>query len=180
MRVLVTGASGSGTTTLGGALAHRLDWPHFDADRYYWLPTTPAFTFKRDRSERLRLLHDDLDRASSAIVSGCVSEWGHELENGFSLIVFLTVPAAIRVERLQKRELALLGHANPEFLEWAAQYDEGRLSGRSLARHEQWLSERSCPILRIAGEVELADSCGQALRAVANLPAKSNTAATAR
>jgi hypothetical protein len=38
-RIHILGASGTGTTTLGKALADRLNCPHFDADRFYWLPT---------------------------------------------------------------------------------------------------------------------------------------------
>jgi adenylate kinase family enzyme len=38
MRILITGASGCGTTTLGRALADKLRLPFFDVDDYYWLP----------------------------------------------------------------------------------------------------------------------------------------------
>lgn len=43
MHIHITGASGSGTTTLGRALAQALGWRYLDADRYYWLPTSPPF-----------------------------------------------------------------------------------------------------------------------------------------
>jgi adenylate kinase family enzyme len=43
MRVLITGASGSGTTTLGRALAARLGFAFLDADDYYWLPSDLPF-----------------------------------------------------------------------------------------------------------------------------------------
>lgn len=39
-----------------------------------------------------------------------------------------------------------------EFIEWAAQYDDGILSGRSLKRHEKWMKSLHCPILRIEGQ----------------------------
>jgi adenylate kinase family enzyme len=52
------GASGSGTTTLGAALARRLGCPHHDADDYFWLPTPtdPPFTEARPPSARLERL----------------------------------------------------------------------------------------------------------------------------
>ena len=40
-RIHILGASGSGTTTLGRALAARLQCPHFDTDDCFWLPTDP-------------------------------------------------------------------------------------------------------------------------------------------
>jgi adenylate kinase family enzyme len=168
MRILVTGASGSGTSTLGRALAHELDWAYFDIDDYFWLPTKPPFTQKRDRVLRLSLLLEGLQKASTAVLGGSIVDWGVELENSFALIVFLTVPKAIRIERLRAREIAQLGHADPAFLEWAAQYDEGGMEIRSLAVHERWLSARSCPILRIDGDTSVNERVAQALKALPN------------
>jgi hypothetical protein len=62
--------------------------------------------------------------------------------------------------------MRLLGHADPAFLEWAAQYDEGRLAGRSRAKHERWLAARRRPLIRIDGEVTLADSTARAIDAI--------------
>jgi adenylate kinase family enzyme len=166
MRILITGASGSGTSTLGRALAGKLRCAYFDVDDYFWLPTKPPFTQKRDRTLRLSLLLEELDGARSAVAAGSIVDWGAELENSFTLIVFLTVPASIRVERLRKREIARFGHADPLFLEWAAQYDEGRLDGRSLAKHERWLSARSCPVLRIDGDISVHESVMRVLKAL--------------
>jgi adenylate kinase family enzyme len=166
MRILITGASGSGTSTLGRALAGKLRCAYFDVDDCFWLPTKPPFTQKRDRTLRLSLLLEELDGARSAVAAGSIVDWGAELEDSFTLIMFLTVPASIRVERLRKREIARFGHADPLFLEWAAQYDEGRLDGRSLAKHERWLSARSCPVLRIDGDISVHESVMRVLKAL--------------
>lgn len=152
MRILVTGAAGSGTTTLGRAIADQSEVNFFDADDYYWIPTDPPFKAKRDRESRLMLLLAELRKVNSAVVAGSVMNWGVELENEFSLVVFLSLHSEIRLARLRARELAARGHCNSEFIEWAAQYDEDRRSGRSRARHEQWLGERTCPVLRIDGD----------------------------
>ena len=93
-----------------------------------------------------------------------------KIEDSFSLIVFLIVPTEIRVDRLRKRENENFGAANREFLQWAAQYDEGRLPGRSLAMHERWLSHRRCSVLRIEGDVCLADSVDWIATKVKSLP----------
>lgn len=169
MRILITGASGSGTTTLGRALTHALEWAFFDADDYYWIPSHPPFQHKRDSALRLSLLLADLDQVSSAVLSGSILNWGPEIEDSFSLIIFLTLPASSRVARLRERELAQFGQADPEFLEWAAQYDEGRMAGRSLARHEQWLSERSCEILRIEGDLSVEERVARSLAAMPHI-----------
>jgi uridine kinase len=155
MLILITGASGSGTSTLGVALAKELGIAHLDADDYYWLPTTPPFTTKRDRAERLASVLRDVRAKRSVVLAGSVMEWGLELENAFDLIVFLCLDAAIRVERLRAREIAYLGKADEEFLEWAAQYDAGIQGGRSLAKHQAWLAARTCPVLELRGDLSV-------------------------
>jgi adenylate kinase family enzyme len=167
MRTLITGASGSGTSTLARSVTGRLGIAAFDADDYFWLPTSPPFVSKREPQERLAMILRDLHAAADCVLSGSIVDWGAELEDSISLIVFLTVPAAIRVERLRIREIEQLGHADPAFLEWAAQYDEGRLEGRSRAKHERWLAARRCPLLRIDGEVTVEDSTARVLDAIA-------------
>jgi len=148
-RILITGASGSGTTTLGRALATRLGCTFHDGDDYYWLPTDPPFRCKQDPVIRASRLLQALRNASITVLAGSIVNWGVELEDSLSLIVFLTVPAQIRVARLREREMQRFGRVDPAFLAWAAQYDEGTLEGRSLSKHEAWLAKRSCPVLRI-------------------------------
>ena len=141
MLILITGASGSGTSTLGAALAKELGIAHLEADDYYWLPTAPPFTTKRDRTERLASVLRDVRAKRSAVLAGSIMDWGLELENAFDLIVFLYVDAAIRVERLRAREIEFLGKADPEFLEWAAQYDAGILGEEALRNIEHGLRQ---------------------------------------
>jgi adenylate kinase family enzyme len=170
MHTLMSGASGSGTTTLARSVAARLQIRALDTDTYYWLPTSPPFVSKREPPERLAMILRDLGAAAEVVLSGSIVDWGAELEDCFKLIVFLTVPAAIRVDRLRIREAAQFGGpADPAFLEWAAQYDEGRLEGRSRAKHERWLAARRCPVLRIDGEVAIEDSTVRVIDAMAGV-----------
>ena len=176
MLILVTGASGSGTSTLGAALATELGVSHVDTDEYYWLLTKPPFISKRDPAERLETLVEDLHQKQNVVVSGSVLNWGHELEDAFDIIVFLYLDATVRVERLKRREIELFGRANPEFLEWAALYDEGPPEGRSLAKHRTWLEARSCPVLELHGNL----SVGERVAAVLSLIQKKGRLSTAK
>src|ERR1700733_6946438 len=161
------GASGSGTTTLARALGNDLSFRVFDTDDYYWLPSTPPFQRKQDPEVRLAKLLQDLKVTSRAIVSGSIWNGGVEREDSLSLIVFLTVPANIRIARLETREMKLYRRVDPQFLAWAAQYDEGKVSGRSREKHEQWLSQRACPVLRIDGDTSTVDRVGRVRAAIA-------------
>ena len=55
-RIHILGAFGSGTTTLGQALAERRQCPHFETDDYVWILTDPPYTHQRERTERQQLL----------------------------------------------------------------------------------------------------------------------------
>lgn len=154
MRILITGASGSGTTTLASHCATQWGWQHVDADDYYWLPTTPPYQQVRNADERLNMILRTLSGAPDSVVSGSVMNWGLSLEDSFDLIVFVYLDARIRVERLRKREQRELGYVDEAFLQWASEYDIGpKTGGRSLERHLRWLDERSCKVIRIEGDL---------------------------
>lgn len=155
MRLLITGAAGSGTTTLGKAIVAKNGWNFFDADEYYWLPTNPPYQEKRDQHKRLEMILNDLHNCTHAVVSGSIMDWGLELEDAFNVIVFLYLDTNIRVERVKRRELDLFGSVDPKFIQWVSEYDTGPSEGRSLAKHNDWLSHRDCEVITIKGDVTL-------------------------
>jgi len=154
-RINIVGAAGSGTSTLGRALARRLDYAFLNADDFYWKPSTPPFQQKYEPEERLATIVNAMDVQPATVIAGSVAGWGERLEDAFDLVVFLSLPTALRMQRIEAREIARFGRADPAFLEWAGQYDEGRLSGRSRARHEAWLSSRKCCVVRFEGDQEV-------------------------
>ena len=79
-RIHITGASGSGTTTLGRALADRLGVPQHDSDDYYWLPTNPPYREKRPAAERITLMESMFLGRSDWILSGSVGGWAEAME----------------------------------------------------------------------------------------------------
>lgn len=173
MRIHITGASGSGATTLGAALAQELSLRHADADNYYWLPTSPPFKEKRSTTDRLALVCRDLHSEPGVVLSGSVSGWGSQVEDAFDLVVFLYLPAAVRIERLRRREIERYGAADPAFLKWASQYDEGPSEGRSLAKHNVWLAQRTCPVLRLEQDHTVVERVARVRQALPIPPARS-------
>ncbi len=169
MRVLITGASGSGTTTLGRALAAELKTPFFDADDYFWLPTQPPYQQKRDPSARLSLFVKDLATVPNSVTAGSVINWGGELEGSFSFVVFLVLQSELRLARLRKRESARFGRPDPEFLAWAAQYDKRSTDVYSRIGDERWIAERSCPVLRIEGDIAIPERVTRVTEALSKL-----------
>jgi adenylate kinase family enzyme len=164
-RIHILGASGSGTTTLGRALAARLQCPHFDTDDYLWLPTDPPFTRQRERTERQHLLLDALTAHDAWALSGSLCGWGDVAISLFELVVFLWIPHDTRMARLHRREHERFGartmpggdmyEQSQTFLAWAVSYDDGGMDIRSRRLHAQWLSTLPCPIVCFEGEYSI-------------------------
>ena len=155
LRVHITGASGSGTSSLGKAVAEATGAKWLDLDDFYWLPTSPPFQVERAKAERLALLVEQIRENTNVVVSGSLVQWGREVEDGWDLIVFLTAPTPVRMGRLRARDIARYGSVNPTFLVWAERYDDPDFTGRSRALHERWLAQRSSRILRLDAELPL-------------------------
>lgn len=156
----ITGAAGSGVSTLGRALAGALRVTFIDTDDIYWMPTSPRFTTKRPVPERLQAMVE-AQGEGGWVVAGSLCGWGDPAIEAADLIVFLTAPAAQRLARIRRRERAEHGERlrpggdmeriHSEFVNWAAQYDDPHFTGRSRVMHEAWLIEQTVPVLRLDG-----------------------------
>jgi len=165
LRVHVLGGSGSGTSTLGRAVAARAGAAFVDADDFYWMPTDPPYREKREIPARRELLGAALDGAPSWILAGSMCGWGDVFVPRFRLVVFVSVPHDVRMERLLRRERGRYGAAriepggdlhrdHEEFIAWARRYDDGGTDVRSRKLHEEWLARlpATCRVLRLDGE----------------------------
>lgn len=162
-RIHILGASGAGTTTLGVALAERIGAPHFDTDDIFWEPTDPPYQRPRPIESRRSLLLEAIGGRDRWVLSGSLCGWGDVAVPFFDLAVFLWVPTDIRLARLRAREIEKFGtealapggrmHENHKaFMAWAAAYDAGGMDMRSRVRHEAWLADLPCPVVRYEGE----------------------------
>ncbi len=174
MKIHLFGASGSGVTTTGEALAEAMGFPYFDSDAYFWLPSDPPFRHRRPAEERNRMIISDLQRHPDWVFGGSAVSWGDFWWNAFDLAVFLWIPAEVRMARLQRREYERYGEVicrDPErkaqydeFLAWAARYDDPAFTRRSRATHEQWMTTLACPVLRLEGDLSVAGRVDRILR----------------
>lgn len=171
MRIHITGAAGSGVTSLGAGLARTLRLRHLDTDDFYWLPTELPLTERRDPQECL-LRIAEAQQGGRWVLSGSLMGWGEPLIAETDAILFLTAPTPLRMDRLRLRERlrhgALIAPGGPlqarheTFLAWAERYDDPGFRGRSRATHEDWLAQQAAPVIRLdggrAGEVVLSEA----------------------
>lgn len=173
MIVHIFGGSGSGTSTLGRALAAEFGYTFLDTDDFYWLPTDPPFREKRPREDRLALVRSALSDCKNAALCGSLCGWGDSLTPLFQLAVRIELPPEIRLERLKRREEARYGarllpggdmeRQHREFMDWAARYDAGGPEIRSRALHDEWQKTLSCPVVQLDGRMPV----GELLRQLA-------------
>lgn len=63
--IIIFGASGSGTTTIGKELANIMNFKHFDLDDYFWTwDTAIPYTIPRAKAERIELLQHDISECN--------------------------------------------------------------------------------------------------------------------
>jgi len=160
-RIHIFGASGSGCTTLGAAIAARFGHTHLDVDHFFWMPTDPPFTTLREIPARCAMLAEALDAHPRWVLSGSLCVWGDIFIPRFELAVFLHIPHEVRMARIMARERERYADAiKPggamhrgylEFIEWARKYDTADESMRSLALHEKWMTTLPCRCIRLEG-----------------------------
>lgn len=83
----IYGASGSGTSTIGKKICDELGYRFMDTDDYFWSPTNPKFTRKREVNERLRLMKEDIKISENVVISGSLVDWADELIPQFTLVI---------------------------------------------------------------------------------------------
>ena len=161
----IYGASGSGTSTLGRKICGELGYKLMDTDDYFWLPTNPKYTLKRNTEERLGMMKRDISEAKNVVISGSLVGWGNELIPFFTLAVRLETTTNIRIARLKQREKEHFGarididgdmyENHQKFIDWAKSYDTGGLDMRSKLEHDEWQKLLQCKIVVLNGANDL-------------------------
>ena len=157
------GASGSGTSTIGKFISDKLGYFFMDTDDYFWEPTDPPYTTKRNVSDRITLMKNDISNNDRVVISGSLVGWGDELIPLFTLAVRVKTDTAIRIDRLKRREREHFGNRidlggdmyenHQAFIDWAASYDSGGLDMRSKSKHDEWQKLLQCCQILLDGSL---------------------------
>jgi hypothetical protein len=112
------------------------------------------------------MLEDATRWAGSWVLSGAIVGWGDALIPTLDLVVFLYVPAKVRLARLRAREQERFGpeiepgsamhEQHQAFLRSSAGYDTG-ISGRILETDASWLAQLNCPVVPMTGKCSTDD-----------------------
>ena len=172
--IILLGPSGSGKTTLGKLVAGRLGVAFLDIDDYIWRKDTAIpYTVMYSRAEKIKRLMDAVEKSGEFVMAGSMNSFHEHFDPFFLLAVYLTADENLRVNRVHDRELAEFGkrilpggdmfEAHQAFLRDSAGYDHGTASCSS-EQHELWISQLTCPILRLDGGEDLEKMQKESLR----------------
>ncbi len=181
-KILIMGAPGAGTTTLGKSLAERLGCPHFDTDDVYWF-TEDALPYRRKRNpdHRRQLLAERLASTDAWVLSGSLCGWGDVFIPQFDRVVWRWLPAALRLPRIEQRERQRYGDARldpggdlhgvfEKFKQWAADCDEEGSGLRSRQSELEWLERLTCPVLKLEGDIGVEELVERVVKVVGFKP----------
>jgi adenylate kinase family enzyme len=156
--IIVFGAPGAGSSTLGKELAQRLGFLHLDLDGYVWRwDTEIPYTAFRPQEESYELIMGNIAKCRHFVMSGSMGDDRKAFQSLFDLAVYITVPSEIRTERLRSRTFSQFGNRvlkggdmyenNNKFIESVANYE----TNFRHEQHEQWIKELPCRVLRVDG-----------------------------
>ena len=168
MGIIIFGASGAGSTTLGREVAQRLKYQYLDIDDYLWRwDTAIPLTLTRPREERTKRLMDDIQKYPDFVIVGTIFDDRVLFEPLLDLAVFMSAPTEICAERIYARECNRWGnrvlpggdmykstrfHGDfNDYIANAKKYEAAVVSKFGRKLHEQWITEFHCPVLRVDG-----------------------------
>ena len=175
MGIIIFGASGAGSTTLGKEISQRLNFRHLDIDDYLWCWNTKIpFTVVRSREERTARLMNDIKKHPQFVISGTIFSDKELFEPLFDLAVFVSTSADICAERVRIREHARWGervlHGGDmykttrfhgdfnDYMANAQKYETADISKFGRKLHEQWIADLPCPVLHVDGMNNLSEN----------------------
>lgn len=180
MGIIIFGASGAGSTTLGKEVATRLNFKYLDIDDYLWQwDTEIPLTATRPAHERTALLTADIRKHPKFVISGTIFNDRGLFHPLLKLAVFISTPAELCAQRVRIREHARWSERvlpggdmykntrfHGDFDDYAAnaqKYETADASKFGRRFHEQWISELPCPVMRLDGTGCVSQNAGRVL-----------------
>ncbi len=159
--IIIFGPAGSGKTTLGKAVAQRLDYPYYDIDDYIWKKDTAVpFTVMYSRDEKIGRLMHAISTQAHFVMAGSMDSFHTSFDPFFDLAVHLNADVEIRKIRIHRREFEMFGERILEggdmyenhmrFLDSAARYESD--GSPCLKMHLEWASSMPCKVMYLRGE----------------------------
>lgn len=187
MGIIIFGASGAGSTTLGKEVAQQLNFQYLDIDDYLWCwDTEIPLTSTRSQAERTENMMNDIKKHPKFVISGTIFNDRNLFHPLLDIAVFISTPAEVCAERVLTREHARWGkrvlpggdmykstrfHGDiSDYIAIAQRYETVDASKFGRKLHEQWISELPCPVVRMDGMKNISENVNCIVDRFSNLP----------
>lgn len=107
--IVIFGANGCGKTTLGCELARKLNIKHLDVEDYNFEESEIPYSKPRSKNTVIELMLIIIEKCDSFALSAVTGNYGDKISPMYKLGVFLSVPADIRLDRVEHRSLEQYG-----------------------------------------------------------------------
>lgn len=162
--ILICGLNGTGKSTLGKALAEKLNYHFIDNEDLYFPKTDPRHLYAspRSRSEVEGLLLQQIEAQDHFVFASVKGDYGEAVISRFQCAVLIQVPRQIRLQRVRNRSFQLFG---ARMLPGGDLYDSEErfftiVESRPENSVEEWACSLNCPVIRIDGTRPVAENLG--------------------
>lgn len=157
--IIVCGLNGTGKSTLGKALAEKLNYRFIDIEDIYFPKDNPEHTYSNPRSteEAERILSNLISEDDSFVLASVKGNFNKDIVSHFKCAVYIEVPKETRIKRVYDRLYSQFG---ARMLEGGDLYEKEKafidfVKSRDESTVEKWLSSISCPIIRVDGTLPI-------------------------
>lgn len=152
--ILICGLNGVGKSTLGKALAQKLNYYFIDNEELYFPKTAFYYSYAspRTREEVSKLLFNEVKAHENFVFTSVKGDYGDCL-SFFQYVVLIDVPKDIRIQRVKNRSFRKFGNRMLPGGDLHEQEESFFAFVKSRAENtvEEWVQSLSCPIIRVDG-----------------------------
>lgn len=160
--IVVCGLNGSAKSTLGKALAEKLNFHFIDNEDLFFPKTDKQYPYAspRTREEAKGLLLREIKAHENFVFASVTGNYGNEIYPFFQYAVLIDVAKVVRMQRVKNRSFQKFGE---RMLPGGDLYEQEEnffdfVRSRAENAAEEWAASLSCPIIRIDGTKPIEES----------------------
>ena len=168
--IQICGLNGCGKSTLGKALAERMNFHFIDIENLYFSRTNidEPYTNPKSRTEVEKLLAEEISKHPDFVFAAVKGDYGNDIIPLYDYIVVIDVPKDIRSQRVRNRSYQKFGnrilvggdlHSQEEaFFQMVDSRNDDYIAN--------WLQKVSSPIISVDGTKTVEDNVEYILRLI--------------
>lgn len=165
--ILICGLNGSGKTTLGRELAMVLGYSFLNDEDYWFLESDIPFSKCRSDEDAKAVVMSFLEQNENCVIVASRGSLGAEINSKYNVVVYLSAPLDIRLERIKKRDF---DRFSDRVLEGGDMYDGQKkfcefTITRTTDKIEKWLKSLACNVIYCDGRKAISDNIDIILKA---------------